>query len=1103
MSQKHVKFSRVGLSRNRPKTNQKNHGAALTRLVAIGQHQTHIINNPPITFAPAPTGEHLFWPTLTPPPQATGEHLFLDAMAAAPPQANGHYHGPPPGSAAVVAAAADTPAAEAARAAAASAAAAAASAAGAYTLRQDALAAMTSAKSSAEAAAASAAEAKKAASAAAVLLSAEPQICSDISGLCADDEHCHVGGQSSNKYGCMKNTSMVQGTNVISQPNMNKLTTTPSYESDKTNIKQSIMPWPNNITQGPNDDSTSALFNIVEMDEKISAVYDDKPDISGMNPKADFLTYIKSLGLCGVPHNCGQLNGKTICGKTITECNVCEACCFSGLDQGRCDQCFAAPPGDGGQGCGNKTNQTGAIAAGASILNISLPLDTSFINLGDVLASNYQVRESYSMTITKDISGGGINVVIGANSHIGLGYALVTLQQLIEVGDNGLVIHNLPIKIQDKPKTHRRMVMLDTARTYFHPDTICNLLQKMAFNKMNHLDWHISDNQSFPLAVGEITDIFSKTPSKDPLFLGMMGAFAPDKIYTAENITRIIRVAQGYGITIIPGIDTPGHCSALMYGSKEVTKKLYPHDASGLQIIKYYDLKSQSEFNAPEPIIGYLDIAGDSSANIPKITHVVHSILWEVILAFQLVQGTAGKILNLNADEVQGDAATWKPGAGAVIPDEEQKVYMNRLIALFNTPVSSKELFEEYFPLEAAGDWEKAAADLTKIKIMLWIDPILALNINASGQVENNIDLSGLDADNRLILGIWNLWPTVSVTSNNKVTARYTNTEVINYNAANLYMDAGATGSDKNGYSYSAVDASNINATYNLFWIGAVPNIIPQFSPMGRGYSTGFGKVYNYNFKYDFVGDGDKWTGMEKINNINGSGLAVWTETISEGLLDSKLITNMCAYSETLWKYDEEHAPDNLPHAGYRLHYHLLQMKQAPYNVNSNVPMYSYENIHRPFPQGAVMSKEDKILLAAGGGDITQTFLDINYPLWNITIRDPYIGHVNNNLMYDINPLQQNGTNVKTNKHAISQFPLSSLTLFKYVPQDLSNNTDIRSRINPWLAEDINTFMNNPDISNNLARTNFSISSAYYEPDQFYMDQRDAPIELGIINNSK
>jgi hypothetical protein len=56
---------------------------------------------------------------------------------------------------------------------------------------------------------------------------------------------------------------------------------------------------------------------------------------------------------CVVPHNCGQLNGTTLCNTTISGCNVCDQCCKPWITvQASCDGCFAAPVPNG---CGGVT----------------------------------------------------------------------------------------------------------------------------------------------------------------------------------------------------------------------------------------------------------------------------------------------------------------------------------------------------------------------------------------------------------------------------------------------------------------------------------------------------------------------------------------------------------------------------------------------------------------------------------------------------------------------------------------------------------------------------------------------------------------------------
>ena len=44
--------------------------------------------------------------------------------------------------------------------------------------------------------------------------------------------------------------------------------------------------------------------------------------------------------------------------------------------------------------------------------------------------------------------------------------------------------------------------MLDTGRSFFTTDAVCETIRTMGVHKANYLDWHISDDQSFPLSVG-------------------------------------------------------------------------------------------------------------------------------------------------------------------------------------------------------------------------------------------------------------------------------------------------------------------------------------------------------------------------------------------------------------------------------------------------------------------------------------------------------------------------------------------------------------------------------------------------------------------------
>lgn len=771
----------------------------------------------------------------------------------------------------------------------------------------------------------------------------------------------------------------------------------------------------------------------------------------------------------------------------------------------------------------------------------NITITTKEYKLDQLTSSTHQNDEKYTLDVSTD---GKVDIT--AQTFIGVGYALATLQQLIELDktkNSGCCIKNLPINITDQPNTYYRNVMLDTGRTYFSTQSICDLLRNMGHHKMNYFDWHISDDQSFPLNVGDITKLFSSTLSTDPTFEGMTGGFDQNKVYNLDDVTKIINTARNYGITVVPGIDSPGHCSALMYGSVAATKKIFNND-TGMQIISSYELSKQGWLNAPEPIIGYLDLANpdmnkeEHDANIIKIATVIQVIFDEVIHAFQLSDGKYGDRINLNIDEVHSGPQTYWH---TIYETQTFQDYLNRLLDIFdptlNTPVING--------INTLYKLKTAIPTWNKLKLSLWVDPIISENISGT-TYKDNFQLKRFA--NRLTIGLWQLWNqwTPTVEQNNAASNAITGSEVVNYNANVYYMDSGYPGNMWSGVEMDYIK-EKVKQSLVKYWISGAPA-----AASGSGYEIGFGKVYTYNFHYDYTGPNGATvtaTGLAKLDNIVGAGLAVWTETITEGTLNSKLITNLLAGSEVMWKYNNEHGPDNVYHGVYRSYHQLLKLKLDPYNIISETPVYSGSNIMRQFPQGNTM---DETNLPKENGNITQNYLSTNYKAWDITIRDEYKGMVNNNLMYNINPSGKGGNGA----NAIAQYPLSSKFMYGTTPQVSGANSEIYTRINPWLAEDINTLYNPyadnntyivksgdyclkiidklcekasnyesvicnagtvcanlqpgqiinynckgcvSSVTANIGRSNFASTSVYYKASSFYTDQRDAPIDLTNI----
>ena len=88
----------------------------------------------------------------------------------------------------------------------------------------------------------------------------------------------------------------------------------------------------------------------------------------------------------------------------------------------------------------------------------------------------------------------------------------------------------------------------------------------MAFNKLNVLKWHLSDDQSFPLV------------SKTFPLLAEKGAWAPEATYSADDVRQVVAYARDRGIRVVPTIDSPAHAASWAKGYPELGAKCHHLD---------------------------------------------------------------------------------------------------------------------------------------------------------------------------------------------------------------------------------------------------------------------------------------------------------------------------------------------------------------------------------------------------------------------------------------------------------------------------------------------------------------------------------------------
>ncbi|KAJ1448055.1 glycoside hydrolase superfamily [Pelagophyceae sp. CCMP2097] len=152
---------------------------------------------------------------------------------------------------------------------------------------------------------------------------------------------------------------------------------------------------------------------------------------------------------------------------------------------------------------------------------------------------------SYNLTTARDPN--GTHVRIRAQSAFGASYALETLAQLARRTRPPHVLQD--VDIFDAPANAYRGLLVDVARHWLPPPLLLRTIDAMAAAKLNVLHLHLTDSQSFPVAL-----------EGDLERLARLGAFEyPLQTYTTEDLERIVDHARLRGVRVVPEVDVPAH----------------------------------------------------------------------------------------------------------------------------------------------------------------------------------------------------------------------------------------------------------------------------------------------------------------------------------------------------------------------------------------------------------------------------------------------------------------------------------------------------------------------------------------------------------------
>jgi hexosaminidase len=151
---------------------------------------------------------------------------------------------------------------------------------------------------------------------------------------------------------------------------------------------------------------------------------------------------------------------------------------------------------------------------------------------------------------------------VAAASKAGLFYGAVTLWQMATQGSD------IPaVTIDDQPRFQWRGLMIDSCRHFQDVAEIKKIIDAMASQKLNVLQWNLADDQAWRLEIPAYPKLTELTA-----FRREAGAAGTDPktgkpilyggYYTAADVREVVDYARARNIMVVPEIDMPGHATA-------------------------------------------------------------------------------------------------------------------------------------------------------------------------------------------------------------------------------------------------------------------------------------------------------------------------------------------------------------------------------------------------------------------------------------------------------------------------------------------------------------------------------------------------------------
>lgn len=158
-------------------------------------------------------------------------------------------------------------------------------------------------------------------------------------------------------------------------------------------------------------------------------------------------------------------------------------------------------------------------------------------------------------------------VEINGNDASGVFYGVQTFIQMLPTRAG--VLPNVQCAvIDDYPRFGYRGMLLDVVRHFFPVEYVKRFIDYLAYHKLNYFHWHLTDDQGWRIEMKSHPLLTQVGAYRDGEILGLFpGKYTElpyGGYYTQDEIRDVIKYAAERHITVIPEIDIPGHCMAVL-----------------------------------------------------------------------------------------------------------------------------------------------------------------------------------------------------------------------------------------------------------------------------------------------------------------------------------------------------------------------------------------------------------------------------------------------------------------------------------------------------------------------------------------------------------